>query len=50
MPTFTNFRHNSFGMTAIVSIYTPEGFVIGADGLRIGADRTVVSKTAIALR
>lgn len=46
MPTLVNFRHNSLGMTAIVSIYTSEGFIIGADGLRKSTNGTVVTQTA----
>lgn len=30
-------------MTAIASIYTPDGFVIGADGRRLNPDRTIES-------
>lgn len=45
MSTYTNFRHNSVSMTAIVSVYTSDGFIIGADGLRRGTDGAIVSKT-----
>jgi hypothetical protein len=34
-------------MTAIASIYTPEGFVIGADGRRIDESRGIVSDSEI---
>jgi hypothetical protein len=33
-------------MTAIVSVYTPDGFIVGADGLRMNSSGTVVSETA----
>ncbi|HWF13841.1 MAG TPA: hypothetical protein VG272_08915, partial [Candidatus Acidoferrales bacterium] len=34
-------------MTAIVSVYTPEGFVVGADGLRVDANGVDVTDTAV---
>jgi len=41
------YGHNEFEMpTAIISTYTPNGFVIGADGLRKGSDGTVDTETA----
>jgi hypothetical protein len=42
-PCPVRFRHNDDEMsTAIVSVYTPDGFVIGADGRRINEQSGVV--------
>ena len=47
MATFTPWGYGAEDMTAIVSIYTSDGFIIAADGLRVGSDKsTVVSESA----
>jgi hypothetical protein len=45
--TYENFGQNDRDMsTAIVSVYTSDGFIIGADGLRKNTDGSDVTKTA----
>jgi hypothetical protein len=45
--TRRGFGHNGLEMTAIISIYTPNGFVIGADGRRVGRNsETVITESA----
>jgi hypothetical protein len=40
--TLANLEHNRRDMTAIVSAFTSDGFVIGADGRSLGKDKKVV--------
>jgi hypothetical protein len=45
--TFTPWGYSAVDMTAIVSVYTSDGFIVGADGLRVAADKsTILSETA----
>jgi hypothetical protein len=40
--TLVSLEHNRGDMTAIVSAFTSDGFVIGADGRSLGKDKKVV--------
>jgi hypothetical protein len=46
MATFTRFWQTDCDMTAIVSVYTQDGFIVGADGLRISTRGDIVSTSA----